>query len=250
RRAAEPELQERITALEPDLLVVVDYGRPLPAELLGVAGRGAVELHGSLLPKLRGPHSLRAGLSAGDSKTGITAFLPNEEPWAGPILLQEELEIGEHETFVQLIPRAQELVREVVVQAVTKIDKSKKPKTRAQNEKSSTATSKISARHRRAPWHLNSSSVYGRLRAHAPHGLGAYCKIRPVDILRGLPMDWENAPNGEIGTYLGMRQGKLAVLCGEGTVFGITRICRPGDPPASASTFARQEGLRVGDRFI
>lgn len=252
RRAAEPRLHERIEKLEPDLLVVADYGRPLPEELLKVSPRGAIELHPSLLPKLRGQHALRTALATGEKKTGVTVFRVDEEPWGGPILLQEELPIDPHEAWGELVPRAQELGRELLAKALQKADRSKKGPTskKKQNHKIATFTQRMGPRHRRAPWSMDVDGVYNRLRAHSPPGLLAYYKYRPVEIVSGMPMQWVQAPFGESGTFLGMRQGKLAVLCGNSTVFGIVRLRRPGQEVQGASDFARAEALSVGDHFV
>ena len=251
RRAIDPELHEKIAALEPDLLVVVDYGRPLPPELLDVAARGAIEVHPSLLPKLRGAHALRAALAAGESKTGVSVFQPAEEPWGGPILLQEELEIVDHESFGKLLPRAQEMAVELLIKALKKVDRGKgKPKGKAQKDDNATHVPQIGGRHRKAPWSMAAAKVYDRLRAYSPPGMMAYYSYRPVEILSGTAMEWVEAPYGTTGTYLGMRQGKLAVLCGDSTVFGIERLRRPDAEPQGASAFARAEELRVGDRFV
>lgn len=251
RRAAEPELQEEIAALAPELLVVADYGRPLPAEIVETAAQGAVEVHPSLLPKLRGAHALRAALAAGESKSGVTVYQVDEEPWGGPVLLQEELAIGPTETFRDLLPRAAEISNKLLAEALRKYDRGKsKPKGKAQNQKIATATPTFGGRHRKAPWTLQSSEIYDRLRAYTPPGLFAYYSYRPVEILSGIAMDWVNAPNGETGTFLGLRQGKLAVLCGNATVFGIDQLRRPGQSPQSASDFARLESVSVGDRFV
>lgn len=249
-RAAGPELHQEVAALAPDLLVVVDYGRPLPAELAAAAARGAVGVHPSLLPKLRGPHALRAALAAGESKSGVTVYLVDEEPWGGPVMYQEELAIGPRDTFADVLPRAGALAADLLGQALVKIDRSKgKPRGKAQNHKIATHTPRFGGQHRKALWTLESAQIYDRLRAYTPPGLLAYYRYRPVEILNGIAMDWVVAPNGETGTYLGLRQGKLAVLCGGATVFGIEQLCRPGTRRLSASDFAHQESVAVGDRF-
>ncbi len=251
RRAVEPELRERIAGLEPDLMVVVDYGRPLPAELLEAVACSAIEVHPSLLPHLRGAHAVRASIAAGMKSSGVTVIEVNEQPWAGPILLQETLEVGSRETFGELLPRAQELCCKLLGDALRKFDRSKdKPKGKPQKETGSPAPApRIGGRHRKAPWSLKAKSVYNRLRAYAPSGLKAYFNYRPVEIISGLPMEWVEAPWGSSGTYLGMRQGKLAVICGESTIFGIGRLRWPDGEIQGASDFAFTEKLDVGDRF-
>ncbi len=251
RRAVEPALHERIAGLEPDLILVVDYGRPLPAELLAAVPCSAVEVHPSMLPHLRGAHAIRAALSAGMKKSGVTVIELNEEPWCGPILAQQELVIGEREVFGDLLPRARELSCKLLTQTLRKLDRAKgKPRAKPQKESPKAAKApRIGGRHRKAPWSLKAERVYDRLRAYSPAGLKAYFRYRPVEILSGMPMTWVEAPYGSSGTYLGMRQGKLAVLCGEGTIFGIGRIRWPDGDIIAAGDFAFAEKLEVGDRF-
>jgi methionyl-tRNA formyltransferase len=62
-------------------------------------------------------------------------------------------------------------------------------------------------------------------------------------------MSWEKGPSGFTGTYLGLRQGKMAILCGGDTVFGIEELQRAGKKPQRASDFVNGERLRVGERF-
>ncbi len=251
RRAAEPELHERIAALEPDLLLVVDYGRSLPAELLEAVACGTVEVHPSLLPNLRGAHALRAALSGGMRKTGVSVIEVNEEPWGGPVLLHEELVVGNRETFGDLLPRARELTCSLLTKALRKLDRGKgKPKGKPQKETGKIAQAPhIGGRHRKAPWSRKAVRVYDRLRAYSPAGLKAYIRYRPIEILSGMPMEWVEAPYGSSGTYLGMRQGKLAVLCGQSTIFGISRLRWPDGEVQGAGDFAFTEKLEVGDRF-
>ena len=251
RRAAEPELRERIAGLEPDLLVVVDYGHPLPAELLEAVACSAIEVHPSLLPDLRGAHALRAALAAGMGTSGVTVFEVSEEPWGGPVLLQEKIEIDDRETFDELLPRGAELSCKLLSEALRKLDRSKKkPSGKPQKDsKSSVPAPRIGGRHRKAPWSLEAERVYDRLRAYSTAGLKAYFHYRPVEIVSGIPMEWVEAPWGASGTYLGMRQGKLAIICGGSTIFGIGRLRWPGGEVQGASEFALAERLVVGDRF-
>ncbi len=251
RYGFEPELQERIEKIAPDLILSVDFGAELPTELVAIPSCGAFGVHGSHLPKLRGEHPLRGALALGERKAGVSVYEIDEEPWGGPVILQEELDIEDKETFGELLPRAQKLTVELLAQALEKIDRSKKkPGGKKQNEKSASHAPTADQRHRKMPWSLKPEKVFDRLRAYTPGGLYTYCKRRPVEIVSGLPMEWVETPFGSTGTYLGMRQGKLAVLCGESSAFGVSRLRRPGGETQTASAFAIAEGLRVGDSFI
>ena len=58
RQATEPALLERIQKIKPDLILVADYGRDLPAEIRNTARRAVLQVHPSCLPKLGGPHAI------------------------------------------------------------------------------------------------------------------------------------------------------------------------------------------------
>lgn len=250
RRQIAETLEDRVDAIGPDLIVAADYGLPIPHAVVEMAARGGLQVHASRLPKYRGEHPIRAALAEGTKKTGVTVIRMEDEPWSGPILLQEEVEIGDSETYGELKPRMVEIARDLFTQGLLKIDKAKNPKTRKQNERSASSTQRMDRRHRKAPWSMNADGVYNRLRAHSPPGLMAFCRFRPIRIVSGKSLSWEKGPDGLSGTYLGMRQGRLAILCGESTIFGIDRLSRPDEDPVSASDFAYKEKLEVGERFV
>ena len=87
-----------LKALQPDILVVVAYGRILPDELLAVPKFGAVNVHGSLLPKYRGAAPIQWAVLNGDRTSGVTTMYLAHDLDSGDMIYQEETEIGEFET--------------------------------------------------------------------------------------------------------------------------------------------------------
>ncbi len=67
-----PDFIKTLRAYAPDLLVVVAYGRILPEPLLRLAPLGAINVHGSLLPRHRGAAPIQWAIINGDEETGIT----------------------------------------------------------------------------------------------------------------------------------------------------------------------------------
>ncbi len=100
----------------------------------------------------------------------------------------------------------------------------------------------------RIDWSLAALEIHHRLRAYTPWpGLtaelrGAPLKISAAEVLEGRA---EGAP----GTYLGLREGRLAVVCGGGTVLGAGELQRPGKRALRAADFANGERLQAGERF-
>lgn len=245
----EPRFLAELDELEPDLAVVVAFGQIFPAELLKLPRHGCVNLHASLLPRYRGAAPVQAAISNGERKTGVTVMQMEEELDAGPILLQEETSIGDEETAGELSARLAGIGAELLLEAIVRLEKGKL-KPRKQSDESATYAPTLKRENGKINWALNASEIFNRLRAYTPWpGLFAYFRGRPVKILEARPVDWELAPSGSVGTYLGLRQGRMAVLCGDSTILGIETLQRPGRKAIRPSEFAQGERLRVGDRF-
>lgn len=83
---------EKLRALNADVFIVASFGKILPQELLGLAKHGALNVHPSLLPALRGPAPIQ-GTILGLSEPGVTVIQMDEKMDHGPILAQEPVEI-------------------------------------------------------------------------------------------------------------------------------------------------------------
>jgi methionyl-tRNA formyltransferase len=96
------EFRAQLEAIAPEAIVVVAYGRIIPPWMLALPPRGCINLHGSLLPKYRGAAPIQWAVAMGDAYTGNTTILLEEGLDTGPILMQQEAEIGPDETAVEL----------------------------------------------------------------------------------------------------------------------------------------------------
>jgi methionyl-tRNA formyltransferase len=94
----------QILALEPDLIVLADYGQIVPPALLGI-GKGALNLHPSLLPRHRGATPVPATILAGDRATGVTLMRMDEGLDTGPIVAQAGTPVEPEETAPELEAR-------------------------------------------------------------------------------------------------------------------------------------------------
>lgn len=86
-----------IMALEPDLVVLADYGQIVPSALLDLR-HGALNLHPSLLPRHRGATPIPAAILAGDTETGVTLMRMDAGLDTGPIVAQTRVALGGDET--------------------------------------------------------------------------------------------------------------------------------------------------------
>ena len=100
-----PEMVEKIAACRPDALVVIACGQKIGPTLVTMPSRGAINVHASLLPKLRGAAPINWAIIRGETHTGISIITLAEKIDAGDVLGQTETLIGTHETAGQLHDR-------------------------------------------------------------------------------------------------------------------------------------------------
>jgi methionyl-tRNA formyltransferase len=96
------EFRAQLEAIAPDAIIVVAYGRLIPAWMLALPRLGCINLHGSLLPRYRGAAPIQWAVAMGDAFTGNTTMLLEEGLDTGPILLQQTVEIAPEQTAVDL----------------------------------------------------------------------------------------------------------------------------------------------------
>jgi len=96
------EFRAQLEAIAPDAIIVVAYGRIIPAWMLRLPHYGCINLHGSLLPKYRGAAPVQWSVAMGDAVTGNTTMLLEEGLDTGPMLLQQSVPIGPDQTAADL----------------------------------------------------------------------------------------------------------------------------------------------------
>ncbi len=109
---------ETLKSLNPDIMVTAAYGQILSQQIIDIAPHGIINIHGSLLPKLRGAAPIQYAVLQGLNKTGITILNTVRQVDAGEIILQKSLEIAPYETNGQLFGRMSALGAEAVVEAL------------------------------------------------------------------------------------------------------------------------------------
>ena len=120
---------EIIKNLAPDILVVVAYGRILPDDILALPKYGAINVHGSLLPKYRGSAPIQWAVLNGDKVTGVTTMHLASEMDTGDIIYTAETEIGEYETSGELFDRLMVIGADLLVKTLRDIENGTAPRT-------------------------------------------------------------------------------------------------------------------------
>lgn len=128
---------ELIKSLEPDILVVVAYGRILPDDMLAVPKYGAINVHASLLPKYRGAAPIQWAVLNGDKVTGVSTMYLASEMDTGDIIYTDETEIGEFETSGELFDRLMVMGAELLDRTLRDIEAGTAPRIRQDHSKAS-----------------------------------------------------------------------------------------------------------------
>lgn len=117
--------EEALTSLkelQPDLIVVVAYGKLLPKSVLELPKYGCINVHASLLPKYRGAGPIQWSVLNGEKVTGVTTMYMAEGLDTGDMLLKSETEIGENETASELHDRLSILGANLLIDTLKKLE--------------------------------------------------------------------------------------------------------------------------------
>ncbi|MFN2588484.1 MAG: methionyl-tRNA formyltransferase [Actinomycetota bacterium] len=237
-RARDPELEERLRALSPDVAVVVAYGSILPGRLLEVPRLGFVNLHFSLLPLYRGAAPVQRALMDGVSVTGVSVMVLTEGMDEGPVLALEEVEVRPDDTAGTLGERMAELGGPLLVETVERYAAGD-IRPQEQDHDRATYAPKITQEDARIDWSRPAEEIVDHVRGLNP-APGAWTEWRG----RRLKV-WAARPAGE-SLFPGRLTGEVTLLAGTGTVaLELTDVQLPGKRRMPGAELAR--GLRLGE---
>lgn len=114
---------EILKEINPEVIVVVAYGKILPKEILNIPKYGCVNGHASLLPKYRGASPIQWCIVCGETKTGVTVMRMDEGMDTGDILKIVQTEIGTEETAEELFERLSVITAELLVNTLSDLEK-------------------------------------------------------------------------------------------------------------------------------
>jgi methionyl-tRNA formyltransferase len=242
-----PEFLESIRALSPDVSVVVAYGHILPKPAIDVPTVGTLNVHASLLPKLRGAAPIQAAIREGHDRTGVTVMRVVPALDAGPIIHQVATPIVEDETYGELALRLSELGALALVEALSLLAVGEATETE-QEESRATYAAKVDREAARVNWMLDATVVSRIVRAYDPRP-GAFTRLRGADVkLFGARPATGGSGSGHVpGEVVEIAGGAMTVACGDGTAVRIVAVQPAGKKRMSPEAWARGRGVAVGD---
>lgn len=241
-----PEFAQSLRELEPDVLLVASYGEILNNEVLELATHGALNVHGSILPRWRGAAPIQRAIAAGDEVTGISVQRMVLALDAGDIQLERTLPIGADDTSGSLFEKLAVLGGEAAVQALDELDEGRATYT-PQDHELATHAPKLRKPEGQVDWSLSALQLERHVRAMSPWP-GA--KAASPD---GKPLIIEQATrveeaSGEPGTLLEVSP-RVVVACGEGGL-ELVMVKPAGKRAMDASAWLRGARLEVGAQLL
>ena len=162
--------QENIEILKlynPDVIVVVAYGQILNKEILTLPKYGCINVHASLLPKLRGAAPLNWAIINGETKTGITTMQMDVGLDTGDMLLKSEVEIDENINVGELHDILMHKGAELLIETLDKLEKNElTPK--KQDDSLSSYAPILNNENRKINWNLPAKSIHNLIRGLSP----------------------------------------------------------------------------------
>ena len=226
------EFRVQLSALKPDAIIVVGYGRIIPQWMLELPPLGNINLHASLLPKYRGAAPIQWAIAQGETITGVTTMRIDSGLDTGDILLQQEMQIAPTDTSETLSPRLAAIGADLVLETLRALQAgSIHP--RAQDNLRATLAPILKKEDGQIDFSRTATEIFNRLRGFQPWP-GAHTKFRGknLQILKAQPLITP-APPSEIRT----EADRLLVGCGHDTSLELLEVQLEGKKRTAAKDF-------------
>ncbi len=242
-----PEFAAQLRALHADLAVVVAYGRILTAGVLAAPRLGCVNVHASLLPKLRGAAPIHWAIVRGDTEAGVCLMQLDEGMDTGPVLARASLSVGADETAGGLTERLSVLGAELLQRELPRFLCGELPAT-PQDDAQATLAPVLQKEHGEIDWEQSANRVHDLVRGMSPWP-GAYTHLDSMRVkVHGARVKSESGRCGDPGTIISIDADGVTVACAQGSLL-ITELQRDGSRRMPAAAFAAGQRLPSGARF-
>lgn len=244
------ETISRIRAKGADLIVVVAYGRLLPAAVLSMPKYGCINVHASLLPKLRGAAPIHWAVINGDKKTGITTMQMVEALDAGDILLQRAVNIDESNTSGEIHDKLKAVGAELLLETIALLEQNKLSPI-VQDEDKATYAPMLEKKHEIIDWHKSGKEIVNLIRGMSPWpGVYTEHKGNRIKVWKARIEDKTSAQNLDSpspGLVTEISKEGIKVLAGNNSEILLQELQLAGKKKIDAADFVKGYKLNLGD---
>ncbi|MBI2682378.1 MAG: methionyl-tRNA formyltransferase [Acidobacteriales bacterium] len=240
------EFRAQMESLRPDAIIVVGYGRIIPAWMLALPKHGNINLHASLLPKYRGAAPIQWAIANGETVSGNTTMRLNEGLDTGDILLQQELSIAPDDTALTYGQRLAGAGARLLLQTLDGLEKGTLT-SRPQDHTKATLAPILKKEDGRVDFSRPAQQICDRWRGFQPWP-GAFTTFRGKQLtlssFRPITGDVSLEPCEIIA-----KDGAVFVGCRPETAIELIEVQPEGKKRMSARDFANGHRLRSGERL-
>ena len=236
------EFYQKLKEYAPDIIIVVAYGQILPEEILHLPKLGCINVHASLLPKLRGAAPIQHAILSGDKETGVTIMQMEKGLDTGDMLLKGSIEIGSM-NYSQLHDALAQLGAELLLKVLPMLEQGQIVPEK-QKDEDSTYASRIQKEDGKIDFSKSPEEVERLIRGFDPWP-GAFCSYNDMTmkLWKGQPLDEKTTE--EPGTVLCADKEGLKIACG-GRALLVTEIQVPGKKRVLVTDYLRGNTIEKG----
>lgn len=243
RTLRDEEFADLLGQIDPEVIVVVAFGKILPANVLSYPKYGCVNVHGSLLPAYRGAAPMQRAIIDGCAETGITTMFMDVGLDTGDMLLKKSVAIDLHDTFETVHDKLGECGAELLLRTLALLEKGEITPEK-QDDALATYAAKIEKEDCLLDFSRTAKEVHDRIRGlspiplsftHTPDG-------RLLKIVASEPAEGSGRP----GEVISLENGRITVACGEGAV-ALLSVLPEGKKKMSSADFINGRRISVGD---
>jgi len=228
--------------LNGDIFVVVAY-RILPKKVINIPLKGAINLHGSLLPKYRGAAPIQWALINGESETGLTTFIIQPKVDKGNILLQKTIKIDPDDNYGSLAEKMSHTGAELLVNTVDRFE-SENVEQYNQLDSNATLAPKITPALTNISWEKSAKEIHNLIRGLAPFpGARTVLDSKTLKIFKTKYIE-ENSTNNS-GEISNIGKDSFNVQTGKGQLI-VLEVQVEGKRRMNAGDFLRGVQLDIG----
>jgi methionyl-tRNA formyltransferase len=246
-RVNAPEVVGALARLEPDLILSFYFREVLSPAVLAVAGRGALNLHGSLLPRYRGRCPVNWVLVHGETETGVTLHHMEARPDTGDVVAQRAVPIADDDTALTLNRKLGDAARLLLRDTFPLLLAGTAPRIPQDHARATTFGGRRPEDGRIA-WRLSARQINNLVRAVTHPYPGAFSSWRGERLFVWTARPDDAHPGGEPGRVLAVGPDGVLVAAGTGAVH-LDRVQLEGAREERAAELAARLGVRAGDRL-
>ena len=233
----------QLESLKPDILVVVAYGRILPDEMLALPKLGAINVHGSLLPKYRGASPIQAAVLNGDAVTGVTTMYLAHDMDSGDVIYTDETPVGEFETSGELFERLMHMGAALLVKTLRDIEAGTAPRV-PQDHSRASYVKMLDKSLCPIDWNRTPREIVKHICGLQPWPVatmeleGAVCRVFSAAYT-------QNRTALAPGKIVAAGKDGLEIACADGQTLLITELQAPGKKRMRAADYLRGHAVKV-----